>query len=120
MADGLLCESAGPEILQTGPPSLAVQRAEKETGRFAVDFQNPHALPRHAVVHIVFRHLQPGPVGQKANGFHVIEIFNFADEGDHISACMTAEAIKGAVIRIDVERGRFFSVKRTKPHKISP
>ena len=70
-----------------------------------------------AVVPGVFRHLHPGPLGQKTDGLHVVQILDAADEIDDIAARLTAEAVEGLVFRVDGKGGGFFAVEGAQPRK---
>ena len=50
--------------------------------------------------------------GQPADGVHEPDVFVFLDEGEHVAALVAAEAVENLFMRIDVEAGRLFLVKR--------
>ena len=52
--------------------------------------------------------------GQPAHGVHEADVFVFLDEGEDVAALVAAEAVENLLVRIDVEAGRFFLVKRAK------
>ena len=48
----------------------------------------------------------------------IIQMLYFSHESNYISARMAPKAIEGPVIGINIERRRFFSMERAKPHHI--
>ena len=55
---------------------------------------------------------------QPAHGVHEADVFVIFDEGKNVAAFVAAEAMKDLLVRIDVEAGRFFLVKRTERGEI--
>ena len=57
-------------------------------------------------------------LGKPADGVHEADIFVFFDERKNVAAFMAAEAMKNLAVRVDVEAGRLFLVKRTEGGEI--
>ena len=53
-----------------------------------------------------------GAFGQPADGVHEPDVFVFLDEGENVAALVAAEAVENLFMRIDVEAGGLFLVKR--------
>src|ERR1700761_4644647 len=61
----------------------------------------------------------PDPVGQHLDRLDEADVFDLLDEGIHVAALTTAEAVEVAVIRAYVERRRLLVVERAEPlHRI--
>ena len=72
-----------------------------------------------AVIHFILRHLHPHPVGQEADGLHVVQVFYAADKGDHVPPCPAAEAVEGLVLGVDGKGRGLFGVEGAQPGEIA-
>ena len=91
----------------------------KPAGGLPIGLQDPQPKPGSGVVHVVFGHLHPRPIGQELHRIDIIQVLDPLDEGDDVAARAAAEAIEGGGFRVDGEGGGFFSVKGAKPHQIA-
>ncbi len=61
-----------------------------------------------------------GALGQHAHGLHKANVLDLLDEGEHVAAASTAEALEDAQVRIDAEGRGFFLVEGTQPEPVRP
>src|SRR5258706_4018274 len=61
-----------------------------------------------------------GPVRQPPNCFREVDAFIYLDEREHVAAFMAAEAMENLLVRIDVETGGLFFVKRAQGNEVGP
>ena len=120
MTDGGVGIAAGMVVIEPRLPLRRVEQRVIEPGGLPIGLKNPQAHSRRRVVHLVLRHRHPRPVGQEFDGVEIVEIFDFFDEGDDVSARAAAEAVKGRGFGIEIERGGLFPMKGAKPHEIAP
>ncbi len=118
MTDGGGLQGAAGKILPPRATLVGIQNGIEETGRFPVQGQHARAQPGHAVVHTVFRHREARALREKTDRLHIIQILDLAHEGDHVAPGAAAEAVKRAVVRVDVEGRRFFTVERTETDEV--
>ena len=117
MTDGLRGQTAAQQVLPTQRALLAHQLGVVKPRGFAVDFEDAPFGSGKALIRVAFRHGNPGPLRQMANGLHIIQIFNPADKRDHIAARTAPKAVKRTVFGVHMKRRRLFTVKRTEPGK---
>ena len=90
----------------------------EKAGGLPVHLIDATPFERHGIVRAVQRHHDACPVAKEAHGLHIVEVFDAADEVDHLAARPAAEAIVALVFGIDGERGRFFVMERAQPDQI--
>ena len=117
--DGAFAEAALLIVVESDFAAVGQQRVVEEACSFAVHFIDAAALFRHGGVVAVRRHHHACPVAQKADRLHVVEVFDAADEVDHLAARAAAEAVVALVFGIHGKGGRFFVMERTEPDQIA-
>jgi len=96
------------------------QRALPALGYLLVDLQQPFLemprllLPR--VLLILERNFRP--VRQPAHRLREVNVLVFLDEGEHVAALMTAEAMEDLAMGVDVEARRLLLVKRAERDEV--
>ena len=63
-------------------------------------------------IEFALRQRNPALLRDRANSFWKSEIFDLRDETEDISGLAAAEAVEKLLAGVDIERGRFFLVKR--------
>ena len=119
MADGLHGEPPAQKVIQPRLPLLGKEHPIVKPSGLPIDFQYPGPKPGHTVVHLLLGDWDSRPLGQEPHGFHIVQILNLPDKGNHISPYAAAKTIKGAVVRIHVEGSGLFVVEGTESHQIA-
>ena len=104
---------AVPQILPSGSTEFGIEQLgpeELDSPRIDLGQIGPARLrgARRAGI----THFDPHVVGEDLHRFHERDILTILDEREDIAALAAAEALEGAVIRPNGERGRLFAVKR--------
>ena len=60
------------------------------------------------------------PISQPPHRFGEVDAFVFLDEREHVAAFMAAKAMENLLVRIDVEAGSLFFVKRAQRNEVGP
>ena len=121
VADGLAVPAAADEILIRLSALLGHQAGVEKPCRLAVDLQYPLFQHRTRVRLVaVHRQLQPAAVRQQLDRLHILQIFDAADEGNHIASRSASEAVERLILRIDIKRRALFRVEGTQSHQVAP